>query len=92
VNKGHNAFEPLADAAIANAIRRVLTAGMNPRHRRGKIPVEMIASAASGALYGAVKEWLHLRRRPPAEEIVATVVELVAPMLAPLCGANKARG
>jgi AcrR family transcriptional regulator len=91
-NKDHNAFEALADAAIANAIRRVLMAGMNPRQRRGKIPVEMIASAASGALYGAVKEWLHLRRRPPAEEIVPALVELVGPMLAPLCGANKARG
>jgi hypothetical protein len=91
-NKDPNAFEPLADAAITKAIRRVLLAGMNPRQRRGKIPIEMVASAASGALYGAVKEWLHLRRRPPAEGIVPAVVGLVEPMLAPLCSADKARG
>jgi AcrR family transcriptional regulator len=81
-NKDRNAFEPLADTAVTNAIRRVLLAGMTPRRGRGHIPVEMIASAASGALYGAVKEWLHLRRRPPAEAIVPAVAGLVEPILA----------
>jgi AcrR family transcriptional regulator len=80
-----NAFEPLADAAVVNAIRRVLVAGMAPRNRSKHIPAAMIASAASWAIYGAVKEWLHLRRRPSAEAIVPAVLELVEPMLSPVC-------
>jgi AcrR family transcriptional regulator len=85
-NHDRNAFEPLADAAIVGAIRRVLLAGMAPpRGRRRHIPVPMIASAASWAIYGAVKEWRHMRRRPAAEAIVPIVLELVEPMLSPVC-------
>jgi AcrR family transcriptional regulator len=84
-NHDHNAFEPLADAAVVNAIRRVLMAGMAPRRRHSHIPLPMIASAASWAIFGAVKEWLHLRRRPSAETIVPTVLELVGPILSPAC-------
>jgi AcrR family transcriptional regulator len=90
-NHDHHAFEPLADAAIVNAIRRVLLAGMKPRKRDGHAPVPMIASAASWAIYGAVKEWLHLRRRPSAESIVPVVLQLVEPMLLPVCARQERR-
>jgi AcrR family transcriptional regulator len=91
-NHDRNAFEPLADAAVVNAIRRVLVAGMSPRNRSPDIPAAMIAGAASWAIYGAVKEWLHLRRRPSAEAIVPTVLELVGPILSPVCPQSARKG
>jgi AcrR family transcriptional regulator len=91
-NHDRHAFEPLADAAIVNAIRRVLVAGMAQRDRKGHAPAAMIASAASWAIYGAVKEWLHMRRRPSAEAIVPTVLELVGPILSPVCPRRARKG
>jgi len=89
-NRSHKSIEPLVDAAITSAIRRVVAAGMTKDERKGQLPAEMIASAASWAIYGAVKEWLHTPRRPSAETIVPAIVQLVEPILAPVC-AEKAK-
>jgi AcrR family transcriptional regulator len=80
-----HAFEPLIDAAITSAIRRVLIAGMAKPGRNHHVSSEMIATAASWAIYGAVKEWSQTRHRPPAEAIVPTIVQMVEPLLAPVC-------
>lgn len=42
---------------------------------------EMIATAAGWAIYGAVKTWFHTPNRPPAEEAVPHILELVMPIL-----------
>jgi AcrR family transcriptional regulator len=75
------AFEPLIDAAVAGAIRRVLLAGLPKPDAAGGPPAEMIATAASGALLGAVKEWLRTPPRPPAEEAAGIILPLVLPIL-----------
>ncbi|HEY9156128.1 MAG TPA: TetR family transcriptional regulator [Opitutaceae bacterium] len=76
-----SAFQPLVDAAITNAIRRVLLAGM-PKTPVKIIPSsEMIATAASGAIYGAVKEWAQTSHRAKVEKIVPHIQQLVLPML-----------
>jgi AcrR family transcriptional regulator len=76
-----SAFEPLADSAIAAAIRRVLIAGMPADASSSGPSREMIATAASWAIYGAVKEWLKTPGHPPAEDIVPAVLQLILPML-----------
>jgi AcrR family transcriptional regulator len=80
-----SAFEPLIAAAIITAIRRVLMEGMP---KDGGVegtppapPPEMIASAASCAIYGAANAWFNTPERPPAEKIVPLVMQLIAPML-----------
>jgi AcrR family transcriptional regulator len=73
--------EALEDAAMVGAIRRVLEEGMV---RHAAIPEErraMQSAAASGAIYGAVKEWLNMPNRPPAETVVPAIVSLVMPLL-----------
>lgn len=75
------AFEPLVDAAMIKAIRRVLLEGLG-RRPAGRPAHGLIAGAASWAIYGAVKEWSATRRRPAADKIVPAVVELVRPILA----------
>lgn len=77
-----SAFEPLTEAAMTTAIRRVLMQGMPQSGTASGLPPEMIATSASWAIYGAVKEWFRMPERPPAEEIVPLVMRLIIPMLA----------
>jgi len=75
-----NAFEPLVDAAVVAAIRRVLAAGLPARPKSSPAP-ELAATAAAWAICGAAKQWLHTVNRPPADEIVPLVLQLVLPIL-----------
>ncbi len=75
-----NAFEPLMDAAIVTAIRRVLLPGIDSRPKPA-LETAMIASSASCALYGAVKQWFGAARRPVAERVVPQVIDLIWPMI-----------
>lgn len=76
-----NPFEPLIEAAMTAAIRRVLMQGMPGQTKAGGPPPAMIATTASWAIYGAVKEWFRTPDRPSAEEIVPAVLQLVMPIL-----------
>jgi AcrR family transcriptional regulator len=78
-NRG--AFEPLIDAAIVRAIRRVLFEGVPKSSRDRCVSPELIVASASWAIYGAVKEWSVTPRRSAAEEIVPLVQKLVHPIL-----------
>jgi AcrR family transcriptional regulator len=76
-----SAFEPLVDAAMARAIRGVLMMGI---HEGGSLPgmsPEILGTAVSWTIYGAVKQWFVTPKRPPAEEIASSILGLVLPML-----------
>jgi AcrR family transcriptional regulator len=77
----HSVFEPLIEAALTSAIRGVLIAGMPKASSPSIPPPEMIATAASWAIYGAVKEWLDSPNRLPAEQVVPLVMQLIVPIL-----------
>jgi AcrR family transcriptional regulator len=76
-----SSFQPLVDSAIIQAIRRVLLAGMPKSSAKTSPSSEMIATAASGAIYGAVKEWAQAPHRAKVEKIVPQIQQLVLPML-----------
>jgi AcrR family transcriptional regulator len=91
-----SAFQPLIDAAVVAAIRRVLAAGAtadaeSPQPggarppgalgRRSRADTGLAVTAASWAIYGAVKEWFSRPSRPPADELIPMVLEWVMPML-----------
>jgi AcrR family transcriptional regulator len=76
-----SAFEPLVEAAVTAAIRRVLMEGMPKDAFTTGFPPVMIATTASWAIYGAVKEWFSTPERPPAEQIVPVILHLVLPIL-----------
>lgn len=80
--KRQSAFEPLIESAITAAIRRILMGGMPKAGFTMGVPPEMLATTASWAIYGAVKEWVHMENRPAAEEIVPVILRLVLPILA----------
>lgn len=80
----HSAFQPLMDAAITASIRRVLTQGIGKGDGNARAPAlspDLIANAASWAIYGAVKEWFDTPGHPPAEQIGPSISELILPML-----------
>ena len=80
-NRQHT-FEPLMESAMTAAIYRVLMNGMkNAAVGASALSPEMIASAASWAIYGAVKQWFYTPARRPAEEIVHPILQLVFPIL-----------
>lgn len=75
-------FEPLMEAAQVSAIRRVLLKGFSGRPARARRPSpELVATTASWAIYGAVKEWFYTPNHPPAAEATAPILELVLPIL-----------
>jgi len=78
-----SAFEPLVDDAITSAIRRVLINGLNPAGTpsEARPSPEMVAAAASSAIYGAVKEWYHTPNHPRAEAILPDILQFVLPIL-----------
>ncbi len=80
------AFEPLMDAAIVAAIRRLLLEGLERKPRLA--PEEplapepgLVASAASWAIAGGVKQWLSRPDRPLVETFVPQLLQLVLPIL-----------
>ncbi len=76
-----SAFEPLIEAAMTQAIRRVLFEGMPKTGSASGISPGMIATTASWAIYGAVKEWFNTPGRPPAEAIAPAILKLILPIL-----------
>jgi AcrR family transcriptional regulator len=76
-----NAFEPLIEAAITAAIRRVIMNGMPKQSATHALSPEIIATTASWAIYGAVKEWFYTPDHSPAEEIVPQILQLIIPIL-----------
>jgi AcrR family transcriptional regulator len=76
-----NAFEPLIEAAITSAIRRVIMNGMPKKSATPGLSPDIIATAASWAIYGSVKEWFYTPNHAPAEEIVPSILQLIIPIL-----------
>jgi AcrR family transcriptional regulator len=76
----HSPFEPLVDAAIIGAIRRVLTRSLKSINNV-PLATEMALTAASAAIYGAAREWQKISGRPPVEEIMPRILEMVLPIL-----------
>jgi AcrR family transcriptional regulator len=75
------AFEPLMDAAIVNAIRRLLNEGLEQAEPPLAAPPGLVAAAASAAICAGVKQWFSTPERPPSQVLVAQLLELVLPML-----------
>jgi len=74
-------FEAFVEGTVIDQIRVILMDGFKKHPVERNIPLEMIATTASWALYGAAKQWVNTPERAPAEEFVATAVNLVHPIL-----------
>ncbi|MBV8968878.1 MAG: TetR/AcrR family transcriptional regulator, partial [Verrucomicrobia bacterium] len=73
--------EPHLESAIIAVVRRMFLEGLHAHPPAGDLSPEMVASAASWAIYGAAKEWLKTPGRSSSEEAAEAVLALVSPML-----------
>jgi AcrR family transcriptional regulator len=74
-------FEAFVEGTVIDQIRVILMDGFQKHPVERSIPPEMIAAAASWAIYGAVKQWVNTADQIPAEEFVAIVANMVMPIL-----------
>lgn len=77
----NSAFEPLAEAGIVAAIRRVILPGVENKPVPEHLTPEMVATTAAWAIYGAVKQWFYTPDHPPSSDIVQPILQLVLPIL-----------
>jgi AcrR family transcriptional regulator len=75
-------MEPHVESAVIAVVRHMILSGLKEHPGQGGISAEMIATTASWAIYGATKEWVQTPDRCRSEEIVETVMALVAPIFA----------
>jgi AcrR family transcriptional regulator len=77
------ALEPAMEHAIIAVIRRMVSEGLQ-RHAPEQAAyrsLDLMAAAASWAIYGAVKEWFQTPARCVSEEIAGVIAQLVSPLL-----------
>jgi AcrR family transcriptional regulator len=78
-----SAFVPLMEAAVTSAIRDVLIGGMPQFEATFALPKNMVATMASWAIYGAVKEGFYAPNHQSADAIVPSIVNVVLPIMMP---------
>jgi AcrR family transcriptional regulator len=74
-------LEPHLESAVIAVVRGMLLEGLKRHPPENGATPEMVATTLSWAIFGAAKEWLRTPERCSSEEIVETVVRLVAPMM-----------
>ena len=74
-------LEPHLESAVIAMVRRMLLEGMVRHPPENGVSPEMMATTLSWAIYGASKEWMQTPNRCRSEEIVDTVMMLVAPIM-----------
>ena len=75
-------MEPHLESAMIAVVRKMILEGARQHPPTSGDSPELIASTVSWAIFGAAKEWMLTPNRVPSEEIAATVVRLVGPILA----------
>jgi len=73
-------MEPHLESAVIGVVRHMILEGLKQHPPARGVSPEMIATTVSWAIYGAAKEWVRTPNRCRSEQIVETVVTLVAPI------------
>ena len=74
-------MEPHLESAVIAVVRRMLLDGIKRHPIERPLPDEVVATSLTWAIYGAAQEWVRTPNRPPSEEIVSPLVQLVSPLL-----------
>ena len=73
-------LEPHLESAVVAVVQKMMLEGLKQQPPEHNAAPEMIAAAASWAIYGAAKEWAQTPEHVPSEEIAGTIMELVLPI------------
>jgi AcrR family transcriptional regulator len=72
---------PHLESAIVAVVHRMILDGVSRNSAASGVPPAVLAATASGAIYGAAREWATTPARPPSEEFAPTVIRLIEPIL-----------
>jgi AcrR family transcriptional regulator len=78
---GRRRMEPHLEGAVIAVVRRMVAEGLRRHPVDRPLPLEIVATAWSWAIYGAALEWVRTPQRPPSEHIVGPLVTLASPLL-----------
>lgn len=73
-------LEPHLESAVVAVVRKTILEGLKQNPPEREESPELIAAAASWAMYGAAKEWTAMPDRVPSEVIADTIMGLVLPI------------
>src|SRR5581483_9179082 len=71
---GKRTIPPHMESAMIAVVRRILLEGLKQHGTPAGVAPEMVAAAASWAIYGAVKEWSQTSDRAEPEALAQTVM------------------
>jgi hypothetical protein len=84
-------FKPSSDAlrqastpmetAIVSVVRRGILDGLAKHPPKSGMPVEILSSTVTWAIYGAAKEWVQSPKRMPVPKIGETIEKIIMPIL-----------
>jgi len=79
--EGKRELEPHMESAMIAAVRHILMEGLTRHPPKDGSAVNLVAAAASWAIYGSVNEWAHTPERGSADQLADTVLRMVTPIL-----------
>jgi AcrR family transcriptional regulator len=74
-------LEPHLESSVIAVVRQMILEGLAKHPPENGVSPEMMATTLSWAMYGAAKEWVRMPNRCRSEEIVDTVMMMVAPIM-----------
>jgi AcrR family transcriptional regulator len=83
-------IEPHLESAVIRLVSRTLRRGLDEHPLGPTASTELIAAAASWAIFGAAKHWVLTPGRGSSEAVSREIVAVVQPMLATIALANAA--
>lgn len=81
--EGPGRIPPHLESALISVVRNFVLQGVRQHPPAGSASPEMVAATVSWALYGAAREWVVTPGRCPSEQVVGTIVALVAGVFPP---------
>ncbi len=76
----HLSSEKSLETAIVAVVRGMILEGLTHHQRDSGVSIELLASTAAWAIYGAAKEWLRTPDRMPVHQIAEIIEAMIAPI------------
>ncbi len=74
-------MEQHLESALVAIVRRMIAEGLRRHKPESDLSPELIAAALAGAIYSSAREWVRTPDRQPAEEVAASITNLLAPIM-----------
>ena len=70
------------EMSIISLVRAMIVEGLKAHLKNGNTSLELLATTAAWAIYGAAQEWVRMPHRVPVDRIAESIEEMITPMFA----------